>query len=1125
MASRRISSVGDRLRRSSALAVSTTATNARETGETVLHTGNHRAWIHHGIGRARRARSSEAASHDALRLIELARAVRARGHLTASLDPLGRSLGPITKGFETMEATTPADARDIHALITGYPNLLYKDGERVSLGKYLGLRESDANVAHYLGEDAATLDPRGRAEKTRWRPNELFERLRDVYCGTMSVECNHLTSQDRKRWLRMQIESGPERPSEKTRRKTLARLLRADMLEKFLAERFPSAKRFGLEGAESLIPGLQAFVECAAERRVESIVLGMPHRGRLNVLHNVFGKPLGAISAEIVDDRSSFLVGDVRYHLGARARVDVEIKDGEKRPVTMTLVPNPSHLEMVNAVVSGVVRAKQFRRDPEAQGAGARAHVLPLLLHGDASFCGLGQTAEVMTLQDLPDYSTGGTVHVIVNNQIGFTTVPRRARSSPHPSDVAKAYGAPIIHVNGDDPDAVIRAMRLAADYRAEFQSDVVVNYVCYRRFGHNELDDPSITLPLMSKRIDSTPRVAATYANVCVAEGMLSNDELRELKEDITRDLATDSATHQHFIPTTESWLASTHSVTTGIAGREALITSCGTGMPLDALKEICYSITSPPADKNFELHPYVSAMFEARRKAMEPEAQVGTGQIDWATAEALAFASILMHPDDKYWGKHVAWWMNPGEEAPLGSHAHVRISGQDVVRGTFNHRHAAVYCSRTSFEHIPLDNMGVGSQNRFIAANSPLSEHAVLGFEYGFSIEAGKEALTIWEAQFGDFANNAQVIIDQFICSGEERWGQRSNLVLLLPHGYEGQGPDHSSARPERWLAAANDDPDALPGNAAADIAFAERTFEALGPDADGFVYVEKIKMILQPDEVEDTAKTETFARALESSDGSDTSGMWEDIKAYFGSSGKIHRRDWIRYMRRRARASFMTRANFVLVQPSTPAQYFHVLRRHMSSPHTKPLVILTPKTLLHHKYCASKLMDFAPKSSFRRVIADCDAGDDVTRHESIPLKPANEIKRVVLCTGKMYYQLARQRLAKKIDDIAIVRLEQLFPFPHDALARRLQRYPNAHLVWAQEEPKNMGYWAYVAPRIATTERATRTRATSDISRLRYVGRPPAASAATGSFAIHTTETASVINQALDADEMRSV
>ena len=374
-----------------------------------------------------------------------------------------------------------------------------------------------------------------------------------MYCGTMSVECNHLTSKERKRWLREQVECGPREASATERRRTLERLLTADRLEVFLAEKFPSAKRFGLEGAESLVPGLQAFVERSAERDVGCVVLGMAHRGRLNVLHNVFGKPLGAICAEIVDDRSSFLVGDVRYHLGARAVVDVEVERGAKQ-VALTLVPNPSHLEMVNAVVSGVVRAKQFKRDSQTEGASARAHVLPLLLHGDASFCGLGQNGEVMQLQDLPDYTTGGTVHVVVNNQIGFTTVPRRARSSPHPSDVAKAYGAPIIHVNGDDPDAVVSAMRLAADYRAEFQSDVVVNYVCYRRFGHNELDDPSITLPLMSRRIEATPRVAENYANACVAEGILSKDELDDLRRGMEKEFAAEGATHQDFIRTTES-------------------------------------------------------------------------------------------------------------------------------------------------------------------------------------------------------------------------------------------------------------------------------------------------------------------------------------------------------------------------------------------------------------------------------------------------------------------------------------------------------------------------------------------------------------------------------------------
>jgi len=1047
---------------------------------------------------------------DALRLLELARAMRTRGHLTAKLDPLGRSLGPIVRGYETMEPTTPRDAKDIHAVLSGYPDHLYLRGRRVSLPTYLGLSDTDAGREFYLGSDAATLDASGRAAKTRWTADALFTRLRDVYCGTMSVECEHLTSAEKKRWLRAQVECGPHTATKEEKKVTLERLTTADGLETFLAEKFPSAKRFGLEGAESLVPGLQAFIEHAAESDVDCVVIGMAHRGRLNVLRNVFGKPLGQICAEIVDDKTSFLVGDVRYHLGANAVVEC---NGGRRKVELCLVPNPSHLEMVNAVVSGIARAKQFKRDPTRDGAGARAHVLPLLLHGDASFCGLGQNAEVMQLQDLPDYTTGGTVHVVVNNQIGFTTVPRRARSSPHPSDVAKAYGAPIIHVNGDDPDAVCRAMKLAADYRAEFQSDVVVNFVCYRRFGHNELDDPSITLPLMSRRVEVTPRVASTYANACVATGVITIDDYQQLRARIDAELTADSATHTNFIRTAESWLATTFSVTSGMSGREARVMAAGTGIPIQVVKDLCFAMTRTPGTDDskgdfadFTLHPHVEALFNARRRAMSPEAQRGAGSIDWATAEALAFASLMLHPCKTRWGDTQAWW---GEEKdasgnPIGSHAHVRLSGQDVVRGTFNQRHAAIYCNRSSREYVPLDNLGYGAQDTFRAANSPLSEHAVLGFEYGFAVEAGKRALVLWEAQFGDFANNAQVIIDQFICSGEERWGQKSNLVLLLPHGYEGQGPDHSSARPERWLAAANDDADSLPGSADADVTLAERTFDALGPDDKGYVSVENIREHFQSTTTDSESTTTTT-----------TGGMWDDVVAYFGPSGKIHRRDWIRYMRRRARASVTARANFILVQPSTPAQYFHVLRRQMSSPHMKPLVVLAPKTLLHHRRCASKLIDFAPKSSFRRVIADGDAGDDVSRHENIPLKPNVEIRRVILCTGKMYYPLARMRETKKIDDVALVRVEQLFPFPHDALARRLQRYPNAELVWAQEEPKNMGYWSFVAPRIATTERAASASARSAGAGLRYVGRPPSASAATGSFAIHNAETADIIAQ----------
>ena len=1177
---------------------------------------------------------------DVLRIFTVVRAIRNRGHFAARLDPLGRSLGPLKEGYELMESTVPEDGADIAKLLNGFPNDLYLRGRKVNVGQYLGLHDPSPEKRFFLGNECKSLDPDGRRQW--WTVEELMTRLRAVYCGTLSAEFNHIASNHRKNWLRRQLEGhvrddggvastggeasrvrGPRgRPAagrqltREDKRRVLRRLIKADALEGFLARNFPSAKRFGLEGAEALIPGLQSVVESAAAGGAEAVVVGMAHRGRLNVLNNVFGKPLGLIATEMRgESRSLFNVGDVRYHLGTRTFTDVEVELGtdssrgggdadagsgrrdddgskavrEQRRVEMSMAPNPSHLEAVNSVVAGMVRSKQMRVDV-ARGGRSRASqrkVLGLLIHGDAAFCGLGVNAEVMQLQDLPDYTTGGTVHIVVNNQIGFTTVPRRARSSPHPSDVAKGYGAPIFHVNGDDPEAVVRACRLAADFRAEWGQDVVINLVCYRRLGHNEQDDPSITLPLLSERIKRQRKVSEIYADRLVADGVATRDEVDRWIERCAAEYQAELDASGTYVESPEDWAVSTYmgqrdsalnvgerlrlekelrleldanktleeegvivedgpggpravSQEASSSGNGDVATTAGsrfesiegldanprfnprmfsTGVPLEMIRAVGHAMTELPPENlevqlpefvdgadlddiddetartkaekdygvrvgdsvrtakallsqlddvarkarlehmglfppDFIAHPHTRKLLENRRKMVEGELGV-----DWGTAELLAFATLVLH---RY----------PGEDpaAPPRKHCHVRLSGQDVERGTFNHRHSVLYCSRTSRPVNPIDNMGLGDQDRFLVCNSPLSEHAVMGFEYGFSVDSGPAALVLWEAQFGDFANNAQGIVDQFVATGEAKWGQRSGLVLLLPHGYDGNGPDHSSARPERWLAAASDDPDSLPGRSPRDGELAAKTFAALrektvdktvgktdDADASGFISLDRLRervealeaaaesapaeenvgfevddsndqaftlfdehgalidaasdaasdaatstrggfrrephdardrLVVEPDDFRGDdddadvaagkvldgagardgpqADMDPIALASAAVKASRARSMYDDVRRFFRRDrGRIDRVDWDRYMRHRAKTHADSTCNFVLVNPSTPANYFHALRRQANVPHVKPLVVLAPKYLLHHRPCASPLRDFGPGS----------------------------------------------------------------------------------------------------------------------------------------------------------------
>ena len=1148
-------------------------------------------------------------------------------------------------------------------------------------GQYIGLHDTRPDRQFYFGGELTSLDPDRR--RRWWSLDEIVRRLRATYCGTLTAEFNHVANREKKNWLRFQLEGhardlvrdaasggawrsgGPiegddRRPagrwlSREEKRTVLRRLIRAESLESFLGRSFPSAKRFGLEGGLALVPGLQAMVESFAAQGTEQLVVGMAHRGRLNILNAVFDKPLAAICAEMRSEgRSQHNVGDVRYHLGFDTTVEInlprEIQTGnldggdavadEDDPfasssstktttMDLSMAPNPSHLEAVNAVVAGMVRSRQFRLDPHrgGRGRGAQRRVAGLLLHGDAAFCGLGANAEVMQLQDLPDYTTGGTVHVVVNNQIGFTTVPRRARSSPHPSDVAKGYGAPILHVNADDPEAVVRACRLAADWRSEWASDVVINLVCYRRHGHNEQDDPSITLPLSSAAIARHKSVAELYGAKLVAEGTATEDEIRTWRDTCETDFREQHERSSLYVEDPRDWAVSAWRrpagsgsdggpggaegdaeegaapasdefiVEDGPAGlrarpasRPSLTTTphnprtAVTGVDLPLLRALGAAVTKLPdegedegegADSDgvapssaspsglatasrslfppdFEPHPHVRKLLRARRAMVSEDGGEG---VDWATAELLAFGSLLLQTDD---------------EQP---HCHVRLSGQDVERGTFNHRHSVLYCARTSRAVNPLDNLGLGRQDRFVVANSPLSEHAILGFEYGYSVDSGPSTLVLWEAQFGDFANNAQCVVDQFVATGEAKWGQRSGLVLLLPHGYDGQGPDHSSARPERWLAAVNDDPDSLPGRSPKDRELAARTFDALRePEEGGEISLERLRERVEAREAAaaaaaagDSERGRGVDAALELFDeyggalpakvadadianaetGTDESPssprsvspdvaaaaaasarfharasreMLDDVTTFFRrETGDVSRDAWDRYMRYRARKHADEAANVVVVNPSTPAQYFHALRRQALAPHLKPTVVFSPKFLLHHRPCVSRLDHLGPRERFRAVIADGDPGDNV-RAERTERSNDRETKkrRVVLCSGKIFYALSHARASRKMDDVALVRLEQLHPFPHDALAERLARFPNAEVVWAQEEPKNMGFWTFAKPRVDT---ALRALAHGDKRTIRYVGRPAAASPATGSPFIHARETRAVVDEALGA------
>jgi len=868
-----------------------------------------------------------AATRDSVRALMLIRSYRVRGHLAADLDPLG---------LEKKKAHPELEPASYGFTERDYDRKIFLD--------------------FVLGLEFATL-------------REIIEILQRTYCAKIGIEFMHISTPEQKGWLQARIEGKDKEIAftKEGKKAILSKLIEVDSFEKFLDVKYTGTKRFGLDGGEGVVPALEQIIKRGGTLGVEEIILGMPHRGRLNVLANVMGKPFRAIfnefkggSAKPEDVEGS---GDVKYHLGASSD-----REFDGNTVHLSLTANPSHLEVVDPVVLGKVRAKQDqRRDKD------RIRVLPLLMHGDAAFAGQGIVAECFGLSGLAGHRTGGSIHFIVNNQIGFTTAPHHSRSSPYPSDVARMIEAPIFHVNGDDPESVVHVAKVAIEFRQKFHKPVVIDMFCYRRHGHNEGDEPAFTQPLMYEKIRSHPRVVEVYSKRLIDEGIITKDELETMQSDMRKMLEEEFDAGDSYKPNKADWL---DGIWSGMGHAEEGARRGQTGVKIEWLKEVGVAISRVPS--GFNIHRTVNRFMENRRKMIEE----GTA-IDWSFAEALAFGTLLRE----------------------GSR--VRLSGQDCERGTFSQRHSVLNDQKTEEKFTPLNHIAA-TQEHFEVINSMLSEIAVLGFEYGYTL-AEPNALTLWEAQFGDFANGAQVVIDQFISSGERKWLRMSGLVLLLPHGYEGQGPEHSSARLERYLQSCAED-------------------------------------------------------------------------------------------------------NWQVANCTTPANYFHILRRQLHRNFRKPLVLMTPKSLLRHKRVVSPLEMLGPDSTFHRVLWD-DA--QLLPDEKIKLVADGKIKRVVMCTGKVYYDLYDARDELGLNDVYLLRLEQLYPFPARALIGELGRFTQAEMVWCQEEPKNMGGWSFVEPNIEWVL----NHIDAKHARAVYTGRPASAATATGLASKHKSELEAFTQEALIA------
>ncbi|MFT4912641.1 MAG: 2-oxoglutarate dehydrogenase E1 component [Brevundimonas sp.] len=885
-----------------------------------------------------------AAAHDSIRVLMLIRSYRVRGHLHAKLDPLG-----IEQPIDNPELTP----------------------------EFYGFSEADLDRPIYLdgvlGLQTGTV-------------REVMALLERTYCGTIGIQYMHIAEPEEKSWLQARIE-GPDKFEQNafTREGKLAilnKLIEAEGFERFLHKRFPGTKRFGLDGGEAMVPAMEQIIKRGGALGVDEMVFGMAHRGRLNMLAAVMAKPYRAIFHEFQGGSSvpSDIEGsgDVKYHMGASSN-----REFDGNHVHLSLTANPSHLEIVNPVVLGKSRAKQAfdiraanAGKPEAEWALDRSKVMPVLIHGDAAFAGQGVVAECFALMGLKGYRTGGTMHFVVNNQIGFTTSPRNSRSSPYPSDVALMVQAPIFHVNGDDPEAVVFAAKVATEFRQKFHKDVVVDMFCYRRFGHNEGDDPTFTQPLMYARIKAQPSTREIYSQRLIDEGVIDAAAVDAAIADFDAFLDAQFEAGKTFEADKADWMDGQWQ---GIGLPEGDERRGKTDVPAEKLIDLGTRLTTVP--NQIDIHRTLKRVMEGRRET------ITTGEnIDWATAESLAFATLL------------------DEGFP------VRLSGQDSVRGTFSQRHSGVIDQTTEERYIPLNNLREG-QAEFEVIDSALSEEAVLGFEYGYAV-TDPNTLVMWEAQFGDFVNGAQVVIDQFISSGERKWLRMCGLTMLLPHGYEGQGPEHSSARLERFLQQCAED-------------------------------------------------------------------------------------------------------NMQVANCTTPANYFHILRRQMQRHFRKPLILMTPKSLLRHKKAVSSLADMAEGSSFHRVLHDdAERRPDVA---GLTLKPDKDIRRVVLCSGKVYYDLLESRevrfkAGETVDDVYLMRLEQFYPWPLKSLMTELVRFPRAELVWCQEEPKNMGGWTFVDPWLELTLEKLDLAAT----RARYVGRPASASTAAGLMSRHLKELETFLNDA---------
>ncbi|WP_298914632.1 2-oxoglutarate dehydrogenase E1 component [uncultured Roseobacter sp.] len=861
---------------------------------------------------------------DSIRALMIIRAYRIRGHLVADLDPLG------------MREMTPHPELD---------------------PKSYGFTEADMDrpifIDKVLGLETASM-------------REILSIVRRTYCGTFALQYMHISNPEEAGWLKERIEGFGKEVSftREGRKAILAKLVEAEGFEKFLHVKYMGTKRFGLDGGESLVPAMEQIIKRGGALGVRDIVIGMPHRGRLSVLANVMAKPYKAIFNEF--QGGSFKPedvdgsGDVKYHLGASSD-----REFDGNTVHLSLTANPSHLEAVNPVVLGKARAKQDQNNDDA-----RTSVMPILLHGDAAFAGQGVVAECFALSGLKGHKAGGTMHIVVNNQIGFTTAPHFSRSSPYPTDNALVVEAPIFHVNGDDPEAVVHAAKVATEFRQKFRKDVVLDIFCYRRFGHNEGDEPMFTNPVMYKRIKGHKTTLTLYTERLVKDGLIPEGEIEDMKAAFQAYMNEEFEAGKEYRPNKADWLDGKWS---HLDKQKNRYQRGKTAIAKGTFNEIGSALTTAP--DGFPMHKTVGRLLEAKKGMFES----GEG-IDWATAEALAFGSLLT---EGY---------------------RVRLAGQDSTRGTFSQRHSGFVHQETEERYYPLNNIKAG-QAHYEVIDSMLSEYAVLGFEYGYSL-AEPNALTLWEAQFGDFANGAQIMFDQFISSGESKWLRMSGLVCLLPHGFEGQGPEHSSARLERFL-------------------------QMCGQD------------------------------------------------------------------------------NWIVANCTTPANYFHILRRQIHRSFRKPLIMMTPKSLLRHKLAISRAEEFTTGSSFHRLMwDDAQQGNSDTK-----LVADNKIKRVVMCAGKVYYDLLEERDARGIDDIYLLRVEQFYPFPAQSAVKELERFKQAEVIWCQEEPKNQGAWTFIEPNIEWVLGRIKAKHTRPV----YVGRATSASPATGLASQHKAQQAALVDDAL--------